>query len=548
MQNLFLITSIAFFSWIIRNTLFWVELWQSKEYRLDRLVVHLRETIQGNRLLFSPVSLVKWIILVGYSAVVFNDTYLTYYYWIVAAVFIFEGLRVLWELKSGYKLRRPARTAKALCIVGLTLLFISVLYLLPMADLYVWFLVLDRLLFFIVALFVFFFAFPTEIYTDMKIQKARTIIQRHKKLLVIAVSGSYGKSSTKEFIAQVLEEKFSVVKTIGSNNTSISIANTILNYINEKTEIFVVEMGAYKLGEVAQLCDIAPPKISVTTSVSDQHLSLYGSVKNAIDTELELIHALPKDGLAIFNGNNSNTEKLYKKTKKKKILYSVIASPASQNEESPLRTAQLIHNEKADITATNVTQQKDGLIFDVLLKGKTVHVKTRLLGTHMVENVLPAIFLANYLGINTQSIKKAVGVLNPPSKTMIRKLSPNGVVLIDDTFNASPESVRAAMKYMVVYKKKKILVLMPLVELGKHGRLRHYEIGAQAAKACDYLFVTNKNFYYDIQKGIVDGKGRCQLKYVRVPQLVENIIGLTKKDDIVVFEGKEAGRVLQNLL
>lgn len=553
---LFIITSVGFFLWIIRNTLFWVELWQSKEYRMDRLSVHLRETVQGKRLLTSPVSIGKWILILGYVLVVYNQSATSLYEILVSLFFVYEGLFVFGEIASGYKLRRPVKTLKALSITGLSLIFITLLFIslgfyshgiaavasgdLAMTWRYVLFLILDRILVFIIALFVFLFALPTQMYLDYKIKKAKAVVQDQKKLLVIAISGSYGKSSTKEYIAQVLQEKYNVVKTLDSNNTPIGIANAIFRRITNKTDIFVVEMGAYKKGEIAQLCSIVMPNISVTTSVSDQHLSLYGSIQNAIDTEMELISALPDDGLALFNGNNENTVMLYKETKKKKkILYKV----ASSNE----RLVSSLKSIPADITGTNVIQEKEKLTFTVSFNKKIIHFEAPLLGVHMIENILPAIFIANHLEIPIELIKNSVAHLVPPPKTMSRNVLKNGATLVDDTFNASPESVRAAIDYIKVYDKKKILVLMPLVELGEHAKKRHYDIGLQASKVCDYLFVTNKNFYEQLKQGIEDGKGTCQLKTGKIPDLVENIITLAKKDDVIIFEGKEAGKVLQKL-
>lgn len=532
MQDLFFITSLGFILWIIRNTLFWVELWQSKEYRLDRLSVHLRETLQGNHLFFSPLSIIKWVLLLLYGIGFLTHRIPALYTIGVEILYLIEGTFVCLELWNGYKLRRPVRTLKAIAITLLSVCSLLLLYSLLHTNIYIKFLLLDRMLIVLIAVFVFLFAFPTKIYIAMKIKKAKEHCKAMKKLLIIAISGSYGKSSTKEFIAQVLEQKYTVVKTHGSNNTPIGIANTMLAHITEKTDVFVVEMGAYKKGEVTQLCEIVPPNMSVTTSISDQHLSLFGSVTNAIATEQELLTALPKDGLALFNGNSENNYPLYTTTKKKKILYKVVAK-----EEKNL-----------PIQAMHVVQEKDGVRFTVLLEKKKIEFTAPILGVHMVENILPAIFIGNYLGIPVSLIQQAVAHLAPPPKTMTKKVLSTGVILIDDTFNASPESVQSAMEYLSIYQTKKLFVLMPLVELGKHAKKRHYDIGVQAAKVCDYLFVTNKNFYEEIRQGVTDGGTHCQLLYKNIPALVTEISALAQKDDVIIFEGKEAGKVLQGLL
>lgn len=531
MTLLFIIASIGFFFWIVRNILFWVSLWQSKEYRFDRLSVHLRETLQGKRLLTSPLFVIKWFLLLFYVVIVFQDKLTPVYQLAITLLYVFECLIVCNEIRGYHQFKRPARTAKAYAIVVLTFILILTLYFIPMTDMFVWLLILDCLTIVCIGVFVFFFSFPTEMYTDFQIQKARQKLQRYKKLLVIAVSGSYGKSSTKEYIAHVLSEKFSVVKTLGSNNTPIGIAKTILNKIDNNTDIFVVEMGAYKRGEVAELCDIVRPAISVTTSVSDQHLSLYGNLKNAIDTELELIHALPKNGLALFNGNNKHTSELYKKCKKKKILYK----------------ASLQRNEQVDVAATNIMIGKNDVSFTVAAEGKRIHIQAPLLGGHMIENLLPAVYLAKYLGIPDAKIKKAFLSVTPPPKTMIQTGLPGGIVAVDDTFNISPESVQAVLQYMKIYKKKKILVLMPMIELGKNAKDRHREIGKMIGAICDNVFLTNKNFYKEILRGVTMSKGNCVVQTAPAHVIAREVMAIAEKGDIVVFEGKEAGIVLGKL-
>jgi len=531
MQVFFIFVGFCFFLWLIRHILFWVSLWQDREYRLDRLLVNLKESYRGKQLFFSPFNIVKIALILAFGLVAFYDKLLFPYQILIGVVYCMEGVFVVQEILT-HRLKRPIITLKATVIFFMSFMFVTLLLFLPLTDKFLWFLIVDKLIFVVVALFVFFFAFPTEIYTDILIQKARKRLIDNKNLLIIAVSGSYGKSSTKEFIAQVLSEKYQVVKTFGSQNTPIAIAKTIIDKITDATDIFIVEMGAYKKGEIAEICYFVTPKVSVTTSVSDQHLSLYGSVKNAIETEVELLRALPKNSVSLFNGNNENTLLLYAKYKRKKILYR-----CNYSEFKP-----------ADITASNVIVRKDSVSFTVNKNGKLLFMKTHLLGVHMIENILPAIFLADYLKIKTTAIKHAVANLLPPPKTMIKKILKNGSVAIDDTFNASPESVASAIEYIKIYEKKKFFVLTPLIELGAHAKNHHYEIGKMIGAVCDYLFLTNNNFYADIVRGIRDSRGICQVMIFRQQYIAQKIHELAKKGDVILFEGKEAAFVLQTLI
>jgi len=532
MQLLTILGTIGFFLWLIRNISFWVALFQIKEYRRDRLMVHLTETKQGKKVLFSVVSLIKWLLLGAFMVSVFVEGITT---WLTVGVFMlytYEGCVVLSELFFR-RFKRPTITGKSFIISFISFLCLALLFCLPLVGYGAWMIFLDRVTLLIISIFVFFFAFPTELYVDLKIRQAHQRMRKYPQIIVIAVSGSYGKSSTKEYIAQILSSKFIVVKTVGSNNTAIGIAKTILQKITAKTEVFVVEMGAYKKGEIAQLAAMVPPTISVTTSVSDQHLSLFGSVENAMETEMELIHALSKNGLALFNGNNSNTLALFSQTDNKKSLYLVGNSNGTV---------------KPTINATNLQVTKDGIRGLVTTNKETFPFFVPLLGKHMIENVLPAIYIALKLGIPKKSIISSLSQLTPPDKTMMARTGEDGVTLVDDTFNASPESVSAAMEYMQVYKHKKIYVLTPLIELGKHAKSRHEEIGFEAGTKCDYLFLTNNNFYDDIMQGIMLGNGNCIVTVDKPLGIAKQIHSLAKRGDVIVYEGKESGLALKKYI
>lgn len=532
MNILFFVTSLGFFIWVLRNILFWVALWQLKEYRFDRVFIHLKETQQGKSLLFSKDSNLKWFIIFAYILVLINDIPPLPYQIIITIIFSFYAFLVFKEVYLRL-FKRPVFTFKALVITFLTLLSIFLLFQIPLIDKFVWLILLDRIISLVIGFFVFLFSFPTELYRDFKIEKAIKKIKAQKKLLVIGVTGSYGKSSTKEYVGQILENKFEVVKTKGTNNTPIGIANTILSDLKNDTQVFVVEMGAYKKGEIKDMCQIVQPKIGVLTAVSYQHASLFGNLKNTSAAKYELVEALPSDGLALFNGNNEDVCNLYKKTKIKKVLYKSFLNKPSKTD--------------AAIYAFNVKTYKEQIAFDVFLKGQKLRFEAPLVGIQNIENILPGIFIADYLGMSKAQIKKAVAMLYPLPKTMNIHKNSNGAVLVDDTFNANPDAILAALQYMKIYKGKKILVLQPMIELGKNAKNEHYRIALEISKVCNFLLLTNNNFHQEIVKGIEDGGGGCIVLVDNPIKLSEFVRKNTKKEDVVVFEGKEANVVLSKI-
>lgn len=543
MNILFYITSIAFSLWIIRNALFWVYLWQLKEYRFDRVLVHLKETYQGKTLLFSPLNVIKILLIFFYGVTVFNPQALLFYQLGVATVFVIEAFLVLRE-SYNHLVKRPVFTVKAILLLLLTVGSVFLFAPLFLLEKYTWLLLLDRTVPFLVLLFVTVFSLPTEFYRDFQIGKAMNRLKKRKDILVIAVTGSYGKSSTKEYIAQILASKFSILKTLGTNNTPSGIAQTILKGLRRNTEIFIVEMGMYKRGEIAQMCQMVHPKIGVLTAVNEQHLSLSGNLASTMCGKYELMEALPKDGLAIFNGNNENSKKLYyappscegyqaKKTKGRNILFQWFQK---KNEGS------------ADISAYSIMSDKDSVSFTAQIGEKRMYLKAPLLGRQTIENILPGIYIADYLGMSPSEIKKAVFSLTPLPKTMIRQELRSGVSIIDDTFNSNPQAVFAAVSYAEAYDGKKIMVLQPMIELGRKGKDEHFKVGREISKTCDYLFLTNKNFYTSILKGIADGGGRCIVKVAKPGEIADFVNKKTTFGDVVLFEGKEAGFALERVL
>ncbi len=536
MDILFIIASSAYLLWITRNILFWVSLWQLKEYRFDRMLIHLKETGQGRELLFSPLSILKIVLIVGYVFVVFNDDLTVPYQFAIVGLYLFQALLVLRENFSNLA-KKPVFTAKAIFLIITAFLITLLLFAFPLLDKYLWLLLIDKVLTIIIGIVVLVLAFPTEIHRDIQIEKAVKKLKERKDLLVIGVTGSYGKSSTKDYLAQILATRFPTLKTHGTNNTPIGIAKTILDQLDKTIKIFVVEMGAYKRGEISSMCKIVHPKIGILTAVNDQHLSLFKTIENTKKAKYELIDSLPKNGLALFNGNNQITEAMFTRTKKPKVLYTTnTASQKTDQKQSKI------------IKAYNIEVKKNELIFDVDIDEETLHLRTPLLGAHNIENILPGVYLAKHLGMKTKQIQDAVAGLKSLPKTMIRYVLSNGVTIVDDTFNANPEAVVAALSYIKIYSKKRILVLQPMIELGKRAKDEHYRVAKEISKTCDHLFLTNGNFYSAVMRGIHDGKGKCIVEVGNANTIAEYLQNHTKKDDVIAFEGKEAAYVMDKVL
>ncbi|EKD24567.1 MAG: hypothetical protein ACD_80C00204G0001, partial [uncultured bacterium (gcode 4)] len=199
-------------------------------------------------------------------------------------------------------IRRPVPTPKALLIVGmlvamegLMLLFLPFINILLLVLVFRWFLT---------AVAVVILSIPSFFAKKMYIMAATKKLARYKKLRVIGITGSYGKSSTKEFLSQILEKTYSIKKTPKNTNTEIGIAKHILRTNFKNVDVYVVEMGAYRMKEIKKICDMVHPHIGILTAIAPQHLSLFGSMENIASTKKELLTSLPKNGWAITNVDN----------------------------------------------------------------------------------------------------------------------------------------------------------------------------------------------------------------------------------------------------
>lgn len=541
MKLLDFLAFLIFISFLIRtfrNVFYNVFLWQLKEYRVDRLITHLKTT-QGKKLIFGYLTIIKWFLFFGILADAFFSKGLLFetnivggiYFYLFWLIWVFEASLNIREMIL-YRWRLPRLTVKTIFILVSSLFIIFYPIFSFDSSLFIaatFFVgpIIDRFLGLTIAIVILFFNVPAFIYKRLIVFFAREKISNLPKLQIIGITGSYGKTSTKEFLATILSEKFKVAKTPEFTNTDIGIANYILKELKPEHKIFVVEMGAYKKGEIKDICEMVRPKIGIITGINEQHLELFGTLEDTMKTKFELIESLPKGATAIFNGNNFRCFEM--------------AKWAEISGAKPI-----IFKTRADVK--NIKLLKDHIEFNFTFKNKTYLMKANLLGIQTIENILPAIYAAKSLGMSIVEIQKGVAKITSPAKTMQIAGSKNGSTFIDDTFNANPDGVIAAVDYMKQYKGKKVLVLTPLIELGGAADKIHREIGEKASKICDLILITNINY----RKSFIDGAKKTGKE--KKIQIINTSVG-TKliednltKDGVVVFEGKEAGRILEKLL
>ncbi|HMM26876.1 MAG TPA: UDP-N-acetylmuramoyl-tripeptide--D-alanyl-D-alanine ligase [Aggregatilineaceae bacterium] len=316
---------------------------------------------------------------------------------------------------------------------------------------------------------------------------------RRANPVVIGITGSYGKTSTKEYLAHILNGRFRAYATPKSYNTLMGVCIAINNDLSNDSgyDYFIVEMGAYVPGEIAGICDLVKPQISIVTAVGPQHLERFGSLENTARAKYEIIEALPPEGAAVFNWDDPYVRAMYERGYPQTRI-----GVTWQNTD--LATQLRFH--ARDIRAT-----VDGLRFDVVdtLTGEEQPITTRLVGQHNVTNILLAIATARHLGMSLGEIALRVASLEPAEHRLQRRVLPGGVTVIDDAYSANPVGAQNALNVLSLYRAgRRVLITPGMVELGPIQDEENRKLGRLAAQVCTDIILVGEDQTRPIQQGI----------------------------------------------
>ena len=286
---------------------------------------------------------------------------------------------------------------------------------------------------------------------------------------LIAVTGSNGKTSTKDMIAAVLSTSLNVLKTEANFNNEIGLSQTLLR-LDASHQAVVVEMGMRGRGEIAELASIALPTVGVVTNVGETHLERLGTVANIAAAKAELIEALPSSGIAVLNADDELVMAMRTKTAARVVTYAVRNS--------------------AEVSATDIEQTAQQVSFRCVADSGRFAVTVPLPGLHTVYNALAAIAVGRLLGLTEQKI--AVGLAGyQPGKMRLNIRQYGQITVIDDTYNASPLSMAAAIDVLAgIAKGRKIAAIGDMLELGTVSEVAHQKVGVHLATAGAAIVIT----------------------------------------------------------
>lgn len=341
------------------------------------------------------------------------------------------------------------------------------------------------------------------------INDAKKILRSMPNLTIIGVTGSYGKTSVKNFLAKTLSEKYEVLVTPKNYNTTMGVVKTIRENLTPLHQIFVCEMGATKLGDIKEICELVHPTMGVITAVGPQHMDSFKTIENVAKTKFELAdEVLANNGTLFLNYNNEEIVKYSKNMNK--ISYG-------------------IDNKEADYNAYDIQSSSEGLTFKMkdFKTQEEINFKTKIIGKHNVLNLAGAIAVANYMGIPMKKIVPEVRELRNV-KHRLELLGTGNLTIIDDAYNSNPISSKSAVETLGEFEGTKIIVTPGMIELKKDQYKYNYEFGTYMADVCDYIYLVGEINEEAMREG-AKSKGYNENKIINVssPQeAMQKIAGL----------------------
>lgn len=315
---------------------------------------------------------------------------------------------------------------------------------------------------------------------------AKKKLNNMTNLKVVGITGSYGKTSSKNILNDILSVKYITKPSPKNFNTYPGLMVTVNNYLDKFDEVFIAEMGAYARGDIKQLCDLVHPKYAIITRIGEAHLSSFGSEENIQKGKFELVESLPDDGVAVLNGDDPKQLNYKIKSKCKKIWIG-------------------INNQDVDYYATNIKCNSKGTTFSLNIKGQkeTYEFTTKLLGEYSVYNILSGIALGIEFGVKIKDLQIGVSHVKPVEHRLeIKKLG--NMYQIDDAYNSNPIGAKMAIEVLGMMPGTKVVVTPGMIELGDKEAELNKTFGTQIAKVADYVVLIGEKQTRPIYEGIIE--------------------------------------------
>ena len=354
-------------------------------------------------------------------------------------------------------------------------------------------------------------------------QDAKRMLREHPGLTVIGITGSYGKTSTKRLLSQLLDLDFQVLATPESYNTTMGVIRTIREKLSAAHQIFIVEMGAKKSGDIKEICELVEPSMGLISSIGEMHLDTFQNMENIINTKFELAEAVGEQGLLFLNYDNAY---IRGRSLSQPVVRYGLGAEAEGRE--------------LDVWAENIEAGPSGSRFDLCFAGgEAISCRTKLLGRLNVLNIVAAAAVAARLGLRPDRLGQLIARLEPVPHRLQLLGSGAGFRIIDDAFNANPEGAKQALETLSAFPGLRVLVTPGMVELGDVEDEMNRRLGIQAAGCCDFIIIVGKNR----SAAIVDGAGGVGFDERKIYVAEDIRDAMAKAKSLAMDPGRDQGPV-----
>jgi len=329
-----------------------------------------------------------------------------------------------------------------------------------------------------------------------RIEKAKQILSRYPNLKIVGIAGSYGKTTMKEVTNAILEQKYIVLKTPENINTPLGIADLVIKKLNEKTEVFIVEMGEYKRNDISEICSMVKPQTAIITGINEAHLERMGTIENTTTTIFEIAEHMDQKGLLVLNGDNELIVKNYKKY---------------------------------------VTTQK----VELVSSKNDPHLQSGLLARYARGVLQAGAAVGKYLGLTDEQIRQGALSIKPLPHRLEPINGAQGVLVIDDSYNGNPEGVKEAIYLLSTYEKRRKVYITPgLVETGQKTEAIHKEIGKELSSVADLVVLIKNSATPFIAEGLLkNGFKEENIRWYETAAAAHADMGsIVEPNDVVLFQ------------
>ena len=504
MVIIFLLYLVYMFTYILLNLLPDLKYLQQSEYVVSKLIKHKfkkhKKELLRILLNFSIISFSYFFNLITIRLIIlmllFNNAY--FIFLLVYNKFIFDQPIYTKRIKKNILIFLVLNLLYIILSINSKYLLYIVVYMTISCD--------------IMSIISIFCSKIYEVILQVKYVKIASQKLKRSNIVTVAVTGSYAKTSVKNILTTILKEKFSVLMTPESYNTPNGISITINKNNLKLYDVFIVEMGAKKKGEIAYLCKQFSPDYAVITAIGEQHLESFKNIDTILKTKTEVVDFVKSD--VIYNFDN-------------KYLREYFVSKSCKN--------LCVGMSSGDIYARVKNFDFGGSDFDIYYcKKYYCSAHTKLTGKHNVLNILLAVGVAIKMGLSPKEISLSISKLEPVKSRMEKSVLPSGAIIINNGYNSNPDSAKSSIELINLYKNKRKIIITPgFVEMGDQQFRLNMEFGKLIAQNVDECIVVNKVNRDAILQGLIDSDFR---NYIIIDRFKNIDFSQFGKDDIVLIE------------